>query len=261
MKKIGLVILTGLLSVFIGIAVAQALVFIPAQVVPSGVAISVPDVAANKSPTLEPLEPGTLEKIVFIHYANGKVVSSTKAPSCYKLLGIKWKSLPVSYVVDPEVEAIVPGAVFSGNETWDTATSKELFNNNYSLDSTANWDDDYPDGRNEYSMGNYPQSGVIAITVVWSGIPIGSKGRQIIEFDVMFDTDFTWGDATSPKTPNVMDLQNIAVHESGHGVGLSDIYSSSCSEVTMYGYSNYGETKKRTLEQPDITGLQKMYGL
>jgi len=259
MKKIGLVSLIGLLSVFIGIAVAQALVFVSAQVAPSGVAISVPDVAVNKSPALEPLEPGTLERIVFIHYANGKIVANAKAPSCYKLLGIKWKSLPISYVVNPEVEAIVPGAVLAGNETWDTVTSKELLNNNYSLDATANWDGDYPDGRNEYSMGNYPQSGVIAVTVVWSGVPIGSKGRQIIEFDVMFDTDFTWGDATLNSA--VMDLQNIAVHESGHGVGLGDIYSSSCSEVTMYGYSNYGETEKRTLEQPDIVGLQKMYGL
>lgn len=259
MKKIGLVSLIGLLSVFTGIAVAQALVFVPTQVAPSGVAISVPDVAVNKSPALEPLEPGTLERIVFIHYANGKVVANAKAPSCYKLLGVKWKPLPVSYVVNPEVEAIVPGAVFTSNETWDTATSKELFNDSYSLDGTANWDGDYPDGRNEYSMGNYPQNGVIAVTVIWTGVPIGSKGRQIIEFDVMFDKDFTWGDAT--VNPTVMDLQNIAVHESGHGIGLGDIYSSNCSEVTMYGYSNYGETKKRILEQPDITGLQKMYGL
>ena len=57
-----------------------------------------------------------------------------------------------------------------------------------------------------------------------------------------------------------MDLQNIATHELGHSAGLNDIYSSTCSEVTMYGYSSYGETKKRTLEQPDITGLQKIYG-
>ena len=259
MKKIGLVSLIGFLSVFIGVAVVQALVFVPAEVAPSGVVISVPDVAVDKSPVLERLEPGTLERIVFIHYANGKVVASAKAPSCYKLLGVKWKSSPVSYVVNPEVEAIVPGAIFTSNETWDTATSKELFNDSYSLDSTANWDNNSPDGRNEYSMGNYPQSGVIAVTVIWSGVPIGSKGRQIIEYDVMFDTDFTWGDAT--LDPTKMDLQNIAVHESGHGVGLGDIYSSSCSEVTMYGYSNYGETKKRTLEASDITGLQKMYGL
>lgn len=82
--------------------------------------------------------------------------------------------------------------------------------------------------------------------------------REIVEFDVLFDTNYDWGDAT--VDPTVMDLQNIATHEIGHGVGLDDIYESACSEVTMYGYSTSGETKKRTLEAPDITGVQKLYG-
>jgi tryptophanase len=46
----------------------------------------------------------------------------------------------------------------------------------------------------------------------------------------------------------------------GHGVGLDDVYDTACSEVTMYGYSTYGEIKKRDLETPDIIGLQKLYG-
>lgn len=258
-KKIGLISLSGFIFAFTGAIIVHALVFVPAQVAPSGVAISVPDVAVDKSPVLQSVEPGTLERTVFIHYANGRTVNSAKTLSCYKLLGAKWRSLPINYVINPAVETIVPGAVSAGNETWDAATSKEIFNDAYSLDETADWDGDSPDGRNEYSMGNYSQSGVIAVTVIWSGIPIGSRGRQIVETDVMFDTDFAWGNAD--LNPAVMDMQNITVHESGHVVGLGDIYNSGCSEVTMYGYSGYGETKKRTLEQPDITGLQKMYGL
>jgi predicted Zn-dependent protease len=58
-----------------------------------------------------------------------------------------------------------------------------------------------------------------------------------------------------------MDLQNIATHELGHAVGMADIYTTSSQEVTMYGYSTEGETKKRSLETPDIIGLEKMYGL
>jgi predicted Zn-dependent protease len=57
-----------------------------------------------------------------------------------------------------------------------------------------------------------------------------------------------------------MDLQNIATHETGHGLGLDDVYQKTCSAVTMYGYSDYGETQKRTLETPDIVGLQMIYG-
>jgi hypothetical protein len=261
MRKLSLGISIGL-TVFalFGITIAQALVFIPARVVPSDVIVSVPDVAVNKIPALEP---GTLERTIFIHYANGKAVAHTKAPTCYKLLGVKWKLLPVSYVIHPDLEAMVPGAISASVKTWDDATSKGLFNG-YSIDSSANWDSNYPDGRNEYSLGDYPEEGVIAVTVVWSGVPLGGKGRQIIEYDVMFDTDFNWYDCTKTScTPNNkgMDLQNIATHETGHGVGLGDVYEDACSEVTMYGYSDYGETKKRTLEPPDVTGLQTLYGI
>jgi hypothetical protein len=262
MKKLLTILVS--VSVIVGIApLVLALVFVPAIVQPSGIPVIVPDVAVDKSPVLKGIQPGTLERTIFIHYANGKVVSTAKTPTCYKLLGVKWKSLPINYVVHPDVEAAVPRAILASTETWDAATSKELFNENYTVDPSANWDIDYPDGRNEYSFGNYPEEGVIAVTVVWSGIPIGGKGRQIIEYDVLFDTDFNWFDCTQTSCTaenKGMDLQNIATHETGHGVGLDDVYDTACSEVTMYGYSTYGEIKKRDLETPDIIGLQKLYG-
>ena len=56
-----------------------------------------------------------------------------------------------------------------------------------------------------------------------------------------------------------MDLQNIATHEFGHGAGLDDLYEDSCSEETMYGYAENGETKKRTLGSGDIAGIVELY--
>ena len=76
---------------------------------------------------------------------------------------------------------------------------------------------------------------------------------------MLFNEHYMWGDAAI--NPSLMDLQNIATHELGHSIGLGDIYTTTCSAVTMFGYSDNGETSKRTLEQPDITGLQKMYGI
>lgn len=262
MKKIvwGILIVAVLTGFIISGATTQAIVFIPTKIERSGVMVSVPDIAVDKSPALIPLEPGTLEKIVFIHYANGRVEAKAKTPACYKLLGIKWKSLPVSYVIHPDLD---PGAISASTETWDEVTSKKLFNG-FTIDSSANWDGNYPDGKNEYSLGNYPEQGVIAVTVVWSGVPLGGKGRQIIEYDVMFDTDFGWyncAQTTCTLENRGMDLQNISTHETGHGVGLADVYDTACSQVTMYGYSDYGETKKRSLEQPDISGIQKLYGM
>jgi len=201
---------------------------------------------------------GIFEKAVFIHYAKSQNnAKAARFDICYKLMGIKWNALPVSYAINPTNpqglnQGFVTSAISTSAETWDSATSKELFNNAYAVDSAAQYG--VQDYKNSIAFGDYPNSGVIAVTSVW----YNRFTRQIVEFDMLFNTRFSWGDGAAD--PGKMDLQNIATHELGHGVGLSDIYTSACSAVTMYGYSNYGETQKRTLEHPDITGLQRIYG-
>ncbi len=233
---------------------------------------------SDKSPAIKitenslTLTPPGLERIVYIHYKKGFAKppwarGGKKQSSCFDFLGrgAKWKELPISYVVHPEVEATVPEAIFTSAKTWDRAVpSKELFSDSYTEDPTASWDGDAPDGRNELVFGDYPEEGVIAVTVVWGYFSGPPSTRKIVEFDVMFDTEYVWGDADPDNdeivdNPEVMDLQNIATHEIGHGIGLADVYEDGCKEVTMYGYSNYGEIKKRSLETPDIKGVQELY--
>lgn len=226
-------------------------------------------VAVESSPAIEgdwALTPPGLEKIEFIHYKKGfakpDAPKAPKSPSCYKFLTpgkspIRWRNLPVNYAINPTnpqglAETFITGAVSTSAETWDAVTGKELMSDTYAVDSTAVYG--IQDYENAITFGDYPTTGVIAVTAVW----YNPATKAIVEFDIMFDTDWTWGDATAD--PVVMDLQNIATHELGHGVGLADVYETACGEVTMYGYSDYGETKKQTLEQPDITGLQELYG-
>lgn len=203
-----------------------------------------------------------LDKITFIHYKDGTVKEFGKAVSrdvCYKLMGVKWSSLPISYVIDATnsnlpIDAVTTAISLSTN-TWDVATSKQLYSG-YSTGS-ATWDDGTTnpvDMINEYVFGVYPDPNVIAVTNVW----YTRKSRQIVDYDVLFNTFYNWGDANVDSS--LMDLQSISAHETGHGLGLADIYTSSCSSVTMYGYASVGETIKRDLAQSDITGLQKMYG-
>ena len=216
--------------------------------------------APENSPVIDETASGEwdLERVDFIHYAKpDNVGNPAKASSCYKLLGVKWKSLPVNYVINPSnpqnlSEAFVASAVSTSAETWDSATASELFNDAYTLNYSAQYG--IQNFNNDIEFGDYPDSGVIGVTTIW----YTRLGKQIVEFDMLLNTDFSWGDASA--NPLVMDLENIVTHELGHSAGLGDIYSSSCSTVTMYGYSTEGEISKRTLEQPDITGLQRMYG-
>ena len=207
-----------------------------------------------------------LERIDVIHYAKPGNPGKAKTPTCYKFLGVKWINLPVNYVINPSnvinpinpkqqnlSEHFVTSAISTSAETWDAATSKNLFSNVYAVNSTLWYGTQ--DFKNVISFGNYPQENVIAVTSYWRN----PRTKAIVEFDIMFDTDWIWGDASTGAW--VVDLQNIATHELGHGIGLADIYSTTCSDVTMYGYSGYGDIDGRTLEQPDITGLQTLYGI
>lgn len=212
-----------------------------------------------------------LEKKVFIHYKKGRArpINPGKPPKPpkddhsdhYDLLGkgVAWKST-ASYVINPinddslEESFIVSAISVSAGE-WDSHTSFELFGS-YTVDYSAIWDPDTPDYKNEMVFGDYPEEEVIAVTVTWGYFTGPPPMREIIEFDIMFDTDFVWGNATVDST--VMDLQNIATHEIGHGVGLADIYD--CDLETMYGISWEGDLVKRDLFDGDIAGLQKLYG-
>lgn len=217
--------------------------------------------APEKSPVITETASGEwgLERVDFIHYAKpANIGNPPKTENCYKLMGVKWGALPVSYIINPTnpqelSQDFITSAISVSAETWDSVTSKELFNNTYGVDYGVQYG--VQDYKNAIAFGDYPQDNVIAVTSVW----YTRVGKRIVEFDMLFDTDFVWGDATNATS--LMDLQNIATHELGHAVGLSDIYSTSCSYVTMYGYSSEGDIEKRTLEQPDITGLQKIYGI
>lgn len=288
MKRIGLAILAVVVIASLGVGVAFA-GKPPLPPSPDNEGI---DKAKVESPAID--EDGNvialgLEKITFIHWKEGfakppcnndGICDPGENPSCadckngeeepdptatcYAFLGqygkrlLKWGDLPVSYVINPTNpvqtldEGLVTNAIFSGAEEWDANTSVELFSDTYTIDYTAAYG--VQNYKNAISFGDYPTAGVIAVAAIW----YNPATKTIVEFDIMFDTDYTWGDADG--NPAVMDLQNIATHELGHGVGLADVYEAECSAVTMYGYSDYGETQKRDLDLPDITGIQKLYG-
>ncbi len=241
--------MTKLLKLLTGVASFAVI----ATVLPSGQIVAVPQQAVDHSPALE--------SITYIHYLDGSVKPAgavTKTTTCYGYIarGAKLTSVE-NLLVNPANSGMVDSDVLAQTANsameWDNHTSALLWGS-VGLDYTANFDS-AADGLNEVSFGPYSDSRVIAVTRVW-GIFSG-RTKYIDQFDVLFNTSFVWGDAT--LNAGLMDYANIATHELGHGVGMGDLYNT-CTDETMYGYSNYGETKKRDLNSGDILGLTKLYG-
>ncbi|MDP2926325.1 MAG: matrixin family metalloprotease [Nanoarchaeota archaeon] len=214
----------------------------------------------SNAPSTTPIvdNPWGFVRVDIIHYEKGKNIVNTESvvDICYGLTGVKWNTLPVSYYINPKnpqglSQGFITSAISTSAETWDSATTPELFNDTYKVDSSVRYGKQ--DFKNTLAFGSTGR-GIIAVTRYW----YYPSTMQLVEFDILFNTRYKWGNAA--LNPSLMDLQNIATHELGHGVGLDDIYTSSCNQVTMYGYSTNGETIKRTLETPDVTGLQTIYG-
>jgi hypothetical protein len=182
---------------------------------------------------------------------------------CYAYLakGAKWKETE-QYVLDT-----TNGHGLSGNDIkswteagmneWDDQVEFNIFGSRDTGETVDGLETVVPDGKNEIFFGSISEPGAIAMTSVWGIWGGPPRQREIVEYDMVFDeVDFEWGDADGD--PSVMDYWNIFTHEIGHAAGMAHP-SDSCTEETMYRFSEEGETKKRDLNAGDIAGIKGLY--
>lgn len=220
----------------------------------------------------------TVEAYAIIHKkahfknAPARVKSPAKisGSTCYGYLasGAKWKSVE-PWVVNPANNSgIADNVVFntfsSSISKWEDATDGVVGNgagvnvigDGSTTSSALLADTVAPDNLNEAYFGAVEDPDTIAVTIVWGIFSGPTWNRKLVEWDQIYNTAYSW---SSSGEANKMDLDNIVTHEKGHSFGMNDLYTSFCSEQTMYGYASFGETKKRTLEIGDINGINKLY--
>ena len=140
-------------------------------------------------------------------------------------------------------------AIQSAMQTWTNviASSFEFI---YGGDTSSSCG--YRDDVNRICFASMGSTGTVAKSSIWYDLNTG----QILETDLKFNTDYAF---KTDGATDAYDVQDIATHEFGHSLGLADLYGSSDSDKTMYGYSAMGETKKRTLTQDDMDGITYLY--
>jgi len=165
----------------------------------------------------------------------------TTEPStaCYGFLsGAKphWNWLE-NYYVD---NASLSSSAVLATSIWNAATAATIFGSGFS--GAGAWG--VYDQKNSIVFGNYADADVIGVTAIWY------QGKNIYEYDILFDTDYLPGDGS-------FDLDSVVLHEFGHGAGLDDLYNTTCSTEVMYGFYHGVDLDLGT---GDTTGIQIMYG-
>jgi hypothetical protein len=208
----------------------------------------------------------------FVDYHRGHakpegVGKGPKTQQCYGYLakGAKWKTVESWLVNSANSRGLDTGDVFNtlslAVDTWEDAAGQTILGSGVSTSSTLEADTNSPDDLNEVYFADIDSPGAIGVTIVWGIFGGPPQSRELVEWDQVYDdADYDWSaDCLNDNCASKMDFPNIAIHELGHSVGLDDLYDSGCSEATMYGYADYGETNKRTLEAGDIAGVSNLY--
>ncbi|MFH1207603.1 MAG: matrixin family metalloprotease [Patescibacteria group bacterium] len=181
---------------------------------------------------------------------------------------IKCNSIPGNLTQQQAINAIT-----ASFETWNSLTENKL---HYIYDgcdnaAPAGWKED---GKNIVSF--FSQDSVGLNKTFYSGalpLPVDEFGKAYLpnsEFDVILDSTLpdgkTWTVATEGASiPEYYDIQNIAVHEVGHTLGLSHPQETGYpqgggAELTMYSSTNeLGVTKRQSLGTGDVNGVKCIY--
>jgi len=240
-------------------------------------AVQVEDNVFSLGEIQDPQTGQMVEGFAIIHYKEGKGKIGTgknaRLPACYGYLasGAKWKVVE-PWQINPLNSGLDNSAAFSilnnGIVKWEDAADGVINNvmgANILGDGFLASEDLISqvgtlNGKNEVYFGSL-NPGIIAVTYVWGIFSGPTYQRKLVEWDQVYNTYYPWSSdvLSDPAGSAKMDFDNIATHELGHSVGMNDLYNSVCSQETMYGYANFGEILKRSLNYGDIAGINKLY--
>lgn len=225
------------------------------------------------------LDPGSgkvVEGYAFIHFDKKPAKPGDKpgkgggGSSCYAYLanGTKWKAAESWVMNTSNARGLNGTSLFdtqavaltkwedAADGTVDNVSGYNIFGVGSATSSALIADTSSPDNQNEVYFADISSSGAIAVTIVWGIFAGPPQGRELVEWDQVYDdVDYNW---SLTGEVGKMDFDNIATHEDGHSAGM-DHPDDSCINETMYRFSQNGETKKRDLNTGDIAGINQLY--
>lgn len=207
--------------------------------------------------------------------------SSGGSYSSYALTGYRWNER------DPKLQLYLnptdtpsglsteasQNAIAQAANTWDGAVGENLFADGSTVivDYTKVVDNPFPPQGQEvadgYSVSGWKSLGgsYLGIERWWSNGQLVDGYRSIVETDSWYNRDFAWTtDLATAQSTGRIDLQSVALHELGHGIGMGDLYTLPDGDPRrsdLQQVMNLYDGPQRDLGNGDRTGAQSLYGM
>ena len=206
-------------------------------------------------------------------------LSSGGSYSSYALTGYRWnqRNPQLQLYLNPtdtpsglSTEAS-QNAIAQAANTWDDAVGENLFADGSTVivDYTKVVDNPFPPQGQEvadgYSVSGWKSLGgsYLGMQRWWSNGQLVDGYRSIVETDSWYNRDFAWTtDLATAQSTGRIDLQSVALHELGHGIGMGDLYSlpeGDPRQSDLQQVMNLYDGPQRELGNGDRAGAQILY--
>ena len=104
-------------------------------------------------------------------------------------------------------------------------------------------------------VNRFGYTGGVLDPLVFGQAYILASGDRILDVDLVLNPDFDWS-VQSPGDPSFADIQSVAAHEWGHGLGIDHVPA---ARSTMFFATEPGTVSLRSLETDDRAAVADLY--
>jgi predicted Zn-dependent protease len=161
--------------------------------------------------------------------------------------GVRWQEMPITYRFSNIPNEDWKNAIRHAFATWDDVSSSLSIQEDPSSSNVIGWAPLDGPGR----------------ALAQTSFSYSKSSRKILQFLITFDSSESWGVLETETCPAVssalMDVEDVAVHEIGHALGLAHASRRNDRALTMYPSAAAGETHKRSPGSGDRAGIISLY--